>query len=64
VSRTYLAVGVALGALGLLCLAGLVFDTSLTVLPIGIWERGSVYSIYVWQTVTAVYLIHRSAESS
>ena len=36
VSRTYLAVGVALGALGLACLLGLIFDTSLTVLPIGV----------------------------
>jgi hypothetical membrane protein len=62
VSRTYLAVGVALGALGLACLLGLIFDTSLTVLPIGIWERGSVYSIYVWQAVTAVYFLRRSAE--
>jgi hypothetical protein len=40
----------------------LVFDTSLTVLPIGTWERGSVYSIYVWQAVTAVYFLRRSAE--
>jgi hypothetical membrane protein len=63
-SRAYRAVSVALGVLGLLCLAGLVFDTSLTVLPIGIWERGSVYSIYVWQTVTAVYLIRRRVEWS
>jgi hypothetical protein len=55
-------VGVALGALGLACLLGLIYDTSLTVLPIGIWERGSVYSIYVWQVVTAVYFLRRSAE--
>jgi hypothetical membrane protein len=61
-SRTYRAVSVALGVLGLLCLAGLVLDTSLTVLPIGIWERGSVYSVYIWQTLTAVYLIRRKAE--
>jgi hypothetical protein len=60
-SGTYLAVGVALGVLGLACLLGLIFDTSLTVLPIGIWERGSVYSIYVWQVITAVYLLRRSA---
>ena len=61
-SRTYRAVSVALGVLGLLCLAGLVLDTSLTVLPIGIWERGSVYSVYMWQTLTAVYLIRWRAE--
>jgi hypothetical protein len=62
VSGTHLAVGIALGALGLACLLGLTFDTSLTVLPIGAWERGSVYSIYVWQTVTAVYFLRRTAE--
>jgi hypothetical protein len=29
------------------------------VLPIGIWERGSVYPIFIWQTVTAGYLVGR-----
>jgi hypothetical membrane protein len=62
VSRTYLAVGVAIGALGLACLLGLILDTTLAVLPIGAWERGSVYSIYAWQTVTAVYFLRRSVE--
>jgi hypothetical membrane protein len=63
-SRTYRAVSVALGALGLLCLVALQIRAAHTVLPIGIWERGSVYSIYAWQTVTAVYLLRRRAEWS
>jgi hypothetical membrane protein len=62
VSRTYLAVGIAIGALGLACLLGLILDTTLAVLPIGAWERGSVYSIYAWQTVTAVYFLRRTAQ--
>lgn len=61
-SRAYLAVGVALGTLGLACLVGLTVDTSLTVLPIGAWERGSVYSIYLWQVITAVYYLRRVVE--
>jgi hypothetical protein len=40
----------------------LILDTTLAVLPIGAWERGSVYSIYAWQTVTAVYFLRRSVE--
>lgn len=55
------AASVGIGVLGLLCLAGLLIDTSHAALPVGVWERGSVYSIYVWQLVTAVYLIRRGA---
>lgn len=55
--RPYRAVSIALGGSGLLCLAGLAFDTSHTLLPVGVWERGSVYPIFAWQTVTAVYLL-------
>ncbi|WP_242453517.1 DUF998 domain-containing protein [Mycolicibacterium sp. P9-64] len=64
VSRTYLAVSLAIGVMGLVFLLGLILDTSLSVLPIGTWERGSVYSIYVWQTFTAVYFLRRTAERS
>lgn len=59
-SGAYLAVALALGTLGLGSFLGLILDTSLSVLPIGTWERGSVYSIYVWQAVTAVYFLRRS----
>jgi hypothetical protein len=61
-SGTYRAAGIVIGVLGLACLLGLTLDTSLTVLPIGTWERGSVYSIYAWQAVTAVYFLRRSVE--
>ena len=62
-SGAYFAVGVALGALGVACFLGLTLDTSLTILPIGAWERGCVYSIYVWQAVTAVYFLRCSRRS-
>jgi hypothetical membrane protein len=58
-SRAYRVVSVVLGILGLLCLLAVALDTSHTVLPIGIWERGSVYPIFIWQTVTAGYLVGR-----
>jgi hypothetical protein len=64
VSRAYVAVGLVIGALGLACLLGLILDTTLAVLPIGTWERGSVYSIFTWQTVTAVYFLRRNVERS
>jgi hypothetical membrane protein len=56
-ARPYRTVSVAIGALGLLCLVAMAVDTSHAVLPIGVWERGSVYPIFVWQAGTAVYLI-------
>jgi hypothetical protein len=37
-------------------------DTSHAVLPAGIWERASVYSIFVWQTVSAGYLVGSRAQ--
>ena len=58
----YRAVSVDLGAVGLLCLLALAIDTSHAVLPVGIWERGSVYSIFVWQTVSAGYLVGSRAQ--
>jgi hypothetical protein len=30
---------------------------------VGAWERGSVYTIYAWQTITAVAVIVGSAAS-
>jgi hypothetical protein len=58
-SRAYRVASVVLGVLGLLCLLAMTLDTARTVLPIGIWERGSVYPIFIWQTITAGYLIGR-----
>jgi hypothetical membrane protein len=58
-SRAYRSVSVALAVLGFACLVALQIGAAHAVLPIGVWERGSVYSIYIWQTVTAVYLLPR-----
>ncbi len=51
-SPSLLAVSITLGALGLLCAAAVAF----AVPPIGVWERASVYSIFGWQTLCALYL--------
>ena len=54
-STTYLLASVALGATGLLS------GTMLAVhaLPVGLWERGGVYPILVWQTLTAYAVCRR-----
>ncbi|OBI76309.1 DUF998 domain-containing protein [Mycobacterium asiaticum] len=47
-------------ALGLLSLTMLVVDSAITdsrILPDGVWERGSVYSITLWQLLTAGCLL-------
>ena len=56
----YRTVSIALAVLGLVSLAMLVVDSrsaAISVLPDGAWERGSVYSIIVWQVFTAVLLV-------
>ena len=60
VAAWYRTVSIALAVLGLLSLAMLVVDSrsaAISVLPDGAWERGSVYSIIVWQVFTAVLLL-------
>jgi hypothetical membrane protein len=47
-------------ALGLLCLLMLLVNSATgtdNLLPDGAWERGSVYSITLWQLVTGAYLL-------
>jgi hypothetical membrane protein len=61
-SQPYRMVSVVLGALGGLCLLALAVDTSHAALSVGIWERGSVYSIFAWQTVSAGYLVGSRAQ--
>ena len=49
-----------IGVLGLLSFAMLVINSTTgatSLLPEGVWERGSVYSIIVWQMCTAAYLM-------
>jgi hypothetical protein len=55
-STTYLLASVVLGATGLLSGTMLAMHA----LPIGLWERGGVYPILVWQTLTA-YVVWRRA---
>jgi hypothetical membrane protein len=56
----YRAISVALGVFGLFCLAMLLIDrgsTTVNLLPEGTWERGSVYTITVWEIFTGVCLL-------
>lgn len=63
-AQWYRTVSVAIGVLGLLCLLMLRVDSSpgddaasaFDILPNGIWERGSVYSIISWQLLTGFCL--------
>ncbi|WP_319451823.1 MULTISPECIES: DUF998 domain-containing protein [unclassified Mycobacterium] len=56
-STTYMLASVALGATGLFS------GTMLAVhaLPIGLWERGGIYPILVWQTLTAYAVCRRAS---
>jgi hypothetical membrane protein len=58
--QRYRGISVGIGVLGVLSIAMLVTDTATGathILPAGAWERGSVYSIIVWQMFTAAYLV-------
>jgi hypothetical membrane protein len=53
-------VSVALGAFGLLSfLLFVVQQRASSALPLGVWERCSVYSITAWQLLTAAWLLSR-----
>ena len=57
---SYRAASTTLGAVGLLSLLMLVVDsgtTAFTLLPDGVWERGSVYPINAWQLLTGFALL-------
>jgi hypothetical membrane protein len=58
--QRYRRISVGIGVLGLLSAMMLVIDSATgatRLLPEGVWERGSVYSIIVWQMCTAAYLM-------
>jgi hypothetical protein len=57
--RGHRAVSLVLGVVGLACLV----VVASAVPPVGAWERGSVYTIYAWQTITAVAVLLGSAVS-
>jgi hypothetical membrane protein len=54
-SRAYRAASIVLGGLGLLCLLVVAMGAD----HIGAWERGSVYPIFAWQVLAAVYVLRR-----
>jgi hypothetical protein len=56
----YRVASIGLAVLGLLSFVMLVVDSktaAISILPDGVWERGSVDSIIVWQVFTAAYLL-------
>ena len=58
--RWYRSISKLVAALGLLCLVMLMINfatTKANLLPNGAWERGSVYSIIIWQLLTAACLL-------
>lgn len=60
--RWYRTVSTVIAALGFLCLALLVAGAP--ALPVGVWERGSAYSIFLWQLVTAAMLLGRRDDAT
>jgi hypothetical membrane protein len=58
--RGYRAVSIVIAALGFVCLALLSIATSKG-MPPGTLERGSVYSILLWQIVTGLLLLRETA---
>jgi hypothetical membrane protein len=58
----YRRASIGLGALGLLSFVVFVLVLQhIMPAPLGVWERGSVYSILAWQMFTAAWLIARSS---
>lgn len=65
-TRTYSVSSLAIGVVGIACLAALVLDGAdgTRLLPVGMVERGSVYSIIAWEIMTGVALLRASWMSS
>jgi hypothetical membrane protein len=59
--RSYRRASVLIGVVGIGCLLVLVIDgvNGSRLLPVGVLERGSVYSIVVWEIMTAVAILCR-----
>lgn len=58
----YQAFSLAIAGLGLLALIGLETHTyvGFGMVPDGVWERGSVYSIIIWELVTGALLVRHA----
>jgi hypothetical membrane protein len=57
--RCYRGISKFLATLGILCLIMLMIGSvtkTVNVLPNGAWERGSIYSIIIWQLLTAAFV--------
>lgn len=65
-SRSYRAASLVIGTIGLVCLLALVLDgaNGSRLLPVGIVERGAVYSIVVWEIITGVTILRRRSAIS
>lgn len=57
--RRYRLASVAIGVVGIACLLTLIIDgaNGSRLLPVGLVERGSVYSIIVWEIMTGVSIL-------
>jgi hypothetical membrane protein len=65
--RWYRGISELVAALGLLCLIMLLINSvtgTANLLPTGAWERGSIYSITLWQLLTGGWLLGRCAPGS
>jgi hypothetical membrane protein len=58
-SRRYRLVSVAIGVVGLACLVALIIDgaNGSRLLPVGLVERGAVYSIIAWEIMTGLTIL-------
>lgn len=59
--RSYRLASVGIGVVGIACLLTLIIDgaNGSRVLPVGVVERGSVYSIVVWEIMTGAAILYR-----
>ena len=59
--RSYRVASVVVGVVGMTCLLTLIIDgvNGSRFLPVGLVERGSVYSIIVWEVMTGVVILYR-----
>jgi hypothetical membrane protein len=61
-SRAYRLASIVLGVVGLACLLTLVIDgaNGSRLFPVGLVERGSVYSIIAWEIMTGLAILRRN----
>ena len=59
--RSYRRASVTIGLIGIACLLTLIIDgaNGSRILPVGLVERGSVYSIIAWEVMTGVVILTR-----